>query len=88
LKDKAKATPHGKLRNRLDTILGQDQRFEAESVPFRGWRLVGEPTEWWQGDATVLERAAFAVRGVFIRSWNTSGSTAAATRNAGLSGDR
>ena len=80
LKDQAKATPHGKLRNRLDTILGQDQRFEAESVPVRGWRLAGETTEWWQGDVTDLERVAFAVRGVCIRSWNTSGPTPAAAR--------
>lgn len=82
LKDQAKATPHGKLRNRLDTILGQDGRFEAEAVPAHGWRLADGTAEWWQGDITDLERAAFGVRGVFIRSWNTSGPTPAAARTA------
>jgi hypothetical protein len=82
LKDEAKSTPHGKLRNRLDTILGQDPRFVSVSAPIRGWRLTSCSGDWWQGDVTDLEHAAFAVRGAFIRSWNTSGPTPAPARTA------
>lgn len=82
LKDQAKATAHGKLRARLDTLLGQDPRFEAIASPDRGWRLVDGPEGWWQGDLTVLHRSALRVRGVFVPSWNTSGPTPRPAREA------
>ena len=75
LKDQAKATAHGKLRSRLDTVLGKEPRFELVTSPERGWRLAGGPEDWWQGDRTVLHEVALRVRGVSIASWNTSGPT-------------
>jgi hypothetical protein len=75
LKDQAKATAHGKLRARLNTLLDKDSRFEAVASPVRGWRLAGGPEDSWQGDLTVLHDVALRVRGVFITSWNTSGPT-------------
>lgn len=82
LKDQAKATAHGKLRARLDTLLGKDPRFEAVPSPARGWRLADGPEGWWQGDLTVLHRTALRVRGVFVPSWNTSGPTPRPAREA------
>lgn len=82
LKDLAKATEQGKLRARLENLLGSDARFDAVSSPDRGWRLADGPQDWWQGDITVLHRTALQVRGVFIPSWNTSGTTPRAAREA------
>lgn len=75
LKDQAKATAHGKLRSRLDTLLGKEPRFDMVTSPERGWRLAGGLEDWWQGDRTVLNEVALRVRGVSITSWNTSGPT-------------
>lgn len=74
-KDQAKATEHGKLRERLKNLLSKDSRFMFVTSPHDGWRLVAGPDEWWQGDITALHRTALHVRGVFIPSWNTSGPT-------------
>ncbi len=81
-KDQAKATAHGKLRERLKTVLGNDPHFTAVTRPDQGWRLVDGPDLWWQGDIAVLHRAALQVRGVFISSWNTAGPTPRPTRDA------
>lgn len=81
-KDQAKATAHGKLRARLETLLGKDSRFEAITSPVRGWRLTDGPDRWWQGDLTVVHRTALQVRGVFIPSWNTAGPTPRLAREA------
>lgn len=81
-KDQAKATAHGKLRERLKTVLGQDSRFAAVTRPDQGWRLSDGPDQWWQGDLTTMYRAALRVRGVFITSWNTAGPTPRSTREA------
>lgn len=82
LVDQAKSTPVGKLRSRLDTLLGQDPRFDTVAEPDRGWRLADGGDQWWQGDPTVLHRAALQVRGVSISSWNTSGPTPRLAREA------
>jgi len=82
LKDQAKSTAHGKLRARLETVLGNDSRFHALTTPDRGWRLVGGPEGWWQGEITTLARAAFQVRGVSIPSWNRAGPTPRPAREA------
>jgi hypothetical protein len=82
LRDQAKATPHGKLRARLETVLGADSRFEPVSTPTGGWRLAGGPEDWWQGDISTLERAALRVRGVSIPSWNKAGPTPRVAREA------
>jgi hypothetical protein len=81
-KDQAKATEHGKLRERLKNVLGKDSRFMFVTSPHDGWRLVDGPDEWWQGDITALHRTALHVRGVFIPSWNTAGPTPRAARDA------
>ncbi len=82
LKDQAKSTAHGRLRSRLETVLGQDARFEAVSRPVRGWRLAGAADGWWQGDLTALDRVALRVRGVSIPSWNKAGPTPRPAREA------
>lgn len=82
LKDQAKATAHGKLRARLETLLGKDPRFQGVTQPVRGWRLRDAPDYWWQGDRDLLHGAAIRVRGVYITSWNTSGPTPKAARLA------
>jgi hypothetical protein len=82
LKDQAKTTPHGKLRARLETLLGSDERFEGVASPDRGWRLANGPSQWWQGDITTLHHATLQVRGVHIPSWNTSGPTPRSAREA------
>jgi hypothetical protein len=82
LKDQAKSTAHGKLRSRLDTLLGNNPRFKAVTTPVHGWRLADGPEAWWQGDLTVLHHTALQVRGVFIPSWNTSGPTPRPAREA------
>lgn len=82
LRDQAKLTAHGKLRARLETLLGQDSRFTAVPVPVRGWRLASGPEGWWQGDITDLHRPALQVRGVFIPSWNRAGPTPRPARHA------
>jgi hypothetical protein len=81
-KDQAKATAHGKLRERLKTVLGQDSRFAAVTQPDHGWRLSDGPDQWWQGDLVTLHCAALRVRGVFIPSWNTAGPTPRPAREA------
>lgn len=82
LKDQAKGTAHGKLRARLETLLGKDSRFEAVTEPVPGWRMAGGPDRWWQGDVTTLKRAALRVRGVSIPSWNKAGPTPRPAREA------
>ncbi|MBN1093452.1 hypothetical protein JKP75_13290 [Blastococcus sp. TML/M2B] len=81
-KDQAKATEHGKLRERLKNVLGKDSRFMFVTSPHDGWRLVDGPAEWWQGDIADLHRTALRVRGVSIPSWNTAGPTARPAQHA------
>lgn len=81
--DQAKATESGKLRRRLVTVLGQDQRFSfvGEPPPDR-WALVGCPTDLWQGDVRDLLDVAYKVTGVVVDTWNEAGQTAAHVRHA------
>jgi len=85
LKDEAKSTPRGKLRRRLTGLMESDPRFVRVPASVSGtpsWALQGGPTRLWQGDLITLEKAAWAVRGASISSWNTSGPTSIATRTA------
>jgi hypothetical protein len=77
LKDEAKKTERGKLRRRLTRLLQKNPRF-ASCVGDR-WGLADGPPGPWQGDIAVLERAAFAVRGVELSGWNHAGPTPRAT---------
>jgi hypothetical protein len=80
LKDQAKKTERGKLRRRLQGLLGGDRRF-LECSGDR-WALADGSESPWQGDLATLDRAAFAVRGVEITRWNTAGPTPADTVSA------
>lgn len=73
--DQAKGTETGKLRLRLRTALPEDSRFVAVEEPEEAWTLQQLPTELWQGDIEGLLRAAIAVRGYVITTWNTAGPT-------------
>jgi hypothetical protein len=74
--DQAKGTDRGKLRRRLETLLGADPRFaRADIAGSPGWALVDGPSSPGRGDAATLDNAAFAVRGVSIVRWNESGPT-------------
>lgn len=83
--DEAKGTERGKLRRRLDNLLGQDTRFRhvpASSAGVVGWALAGAPGTLTSSSVTDLQRAAFARRGVSIARWNSAGPTPTATREA------
>ena len=83
--DEAKGTARGKLRRRLDNLLGQDARFRrvaASAAGLDGWALAGAPGTLTGCSFTDLQHAAFARRGVDITRWNTAGPTPAATRQA------
>lgn len=75
--DQAKGTARGKLRRRLETILGGDGRFLHLRLltSILAWALLDGPKDLWQGDIDQLLRAAFRVRGFEILSWNTAGRT-------------
>ncbi|WP_047690514.1 hypothetical protein [Kocuria sp. ZOR0020] len=79
LKDQAKSTERGKLRRRLDTILGEDGRFVRPPISktVQAWALSDGPAALWQGDIDQLHRAAARVRGYQILTWNTAGKTPA-----------
>jgi hypothetical protein len=81
--DQAKATESGKLRRRLVTVLGQDQRFVfIGEPPPDHWALAGCPTDLWQGDVRDLLDVAYKVTGVIVDTWNEAGQTAAHVRHA------
>lgn len=75
LKDKAKGTPTGLLRRRLETVLGGDERFVYLPPPPPAWALADGPQTRWQGDLGELERAALRVAGVRIIGLKPSGPT-------------
>ncbi|HVW80738.1 MAG TPA: hypothetical protein VHB69_07355 [Mycobacteriales bacterium] len=74
--DQAKGTDRGKLRRRLETLLGADPRFtRADLAGSPGWALADGPCTAGTGDAAALMYAAFGVRDVSITRWNESGPT-------------
>ncbi|HTC69106.1 MAG TPA: hypothetical protein VK662_06000 [Acidothermaceae bacterium] len=83
--DCAKKTERGKLRRRLERLLGEDPRFVRMPASQSGvprWALAGGPLVPWQGDVADLAAAASSVRGVAINRWNVSGPTPQATQDA------
>lgn len=80
--DEAKGTETGKLRRRLETVLGSDARFVHLDTPEKCWALVGRSHLLWQGDVDDLLDAALAVRGYTITTWNIAGPTAAPVKRA------
>jgi hypothetical protein len=61
LKDQAKATEVGKLRRRLESVLGKDPRFVAVKTGHDRWALAGQTSMVWQGDIDELHAAAHRV---------------------------
>ena len=83
LKDQAKATEVGKLRRRLENVLGGDPRFVSIKTGQDRWALTEHGSKGWQGDIDQLHAAAHRVRGVQITTrWNTSGPTPRRTKDA------
>ncbi len=82
LKDQAKATEVGKLRRRLENVLGDDPRFVSNKTAQDRWALTEHASKAWQGDIDRLHAAAHRVRGVQITRWNTSGPTPRRTKDA------
>jgi hypothetical protein len=83
LKDQAKATEVGKLRRRLENVLGGDPRFVSIKTGQDHWALTEHGSKGWQGDIDQLHAAAHRVRGVQITTrWNTSGPTPRRTKDA------
>jgi hypothetical protein len=83
--DEAKKTERGKLRRRLEGLLGKDPRFmrvPAAEAGFACWTLRDSPEGLWQGDVEELEEAAWQLRGVAITRWNTAGPTPTGTKHA------
>lgn len=80
--DQAKATETGKLRRRLVTVLGADDRFVHLASPVESWGLSDGPQEPWQGDFDDLVEAALRIRGYEIRTWNTAGPTPGPVKQA------
>lgn len=79
--DEAKGTERGKLRRRLETLLGQDSRFAR--LEGHAWRLVNHPPHAvWQGDITTLHQVASGVRGVVLAKLPPSGPTPKASVRA------
>jgi hypothetical protein len=80
--DQAKTTEVGKLRRRLENVLGGDPRFASAEKRNDRWALTGHHKAVWQGDIEQLHAAAYRVRGVQITRWNTSGPTPRKTKDA------
>lgn len=83
--DDAKKTERGKLRRRLEGLLGSDARFVRVPAAEAGtacWTLRESARSLWQGDVTQLEDAAWQLRGVAISHWNTAGPTPQGTKHA------
>ncbi len=75
LKDQAKATEVGKLRRRLQNVLGEDPRFVLVRNEREYWALTSHAQTTWQGDLVRLHAAAHKVRGVLVDRWNKAGPT-------------
>lgn len=81
LKDQAKATEVGKLRRRLQNVLGGDPRFVLVKDGRDYWALTGHAQTIWQGNLVRLHAAAHKVRGVQVTRWNPSGPTPQDTKD-------
>jgi hypothetical protein len=80
--DQAKATEVGKLRRRLEKVLGDDPRFARAKTGRDRWALTDHASTVWQGVIEQLHAAAHRVRGVQITRWNRAGPTPRETREA------
>lgn len=83
--DEAKATPVGKLRLRLRTLLGKDTRFDKGNHLFRGdeaWMLVTGSQQPWAGSPEDLAEAVAHVVVAGIESLPTAGPTPKSARES------
>ena len=73
--DRARQTGTGRVRQRLERVLGESAEFEQvpPGQPGAGqWRLANTSSEPWSGDPRNLIRAANAVRDVRIGRWSST----------------
>jgi hypothetical protein len=83
--DEAKATPVGKLRRRLRTLLGKDERFDDAKHLFRGdegWMLVTGAQQPWAGTPEDLADITAHVVVADIDALPTSGPTPKSARES------
>jgi len=83
--DEAKATPVGRLRRRLRTLLTKDDRFtQADRLLAgeEGWSVPSNGDAIWTGDIAELIRLTASVRVAPIDRLNTAGPTPAAARRS------
>lgn len=81
LKDQAKATPRGRLRSRLETILPAAGFIRFDS-PERSWGIKAALRSLWQGDLDELLEVAWRLRGIVVTRWNEAGPTSKETKQA------
>jgi hypothetical protein len=83
--DEAKATPVGKLRRRLRTLLGKDERFDDAKHLFRGdeaWMLVTGAQQPWAGTPEDLADATSDVVVADMESLPKAGPTPKSARES------
>lgn len=83
--DEAKATPVGRLRRRLRTLLTKDSRFVPADLLLageEGWSVPENGDAVWDGDVTELTRLTSSVQIAAIDRLNTAGPTPAAARHS------
>ncbi|MDZ5146330.1 hypothetical protein [Microbacterium testaceum] len=83
--DEAKATPVGRLRRRLRTLLAKDSRFVSADrllAGEEGWTVPENGDAVWDGDVTELTRLTSSVQVATIDRLNTAGPTPAAARHS------
>lgn len=83
--DEAKATPIGKLRRRLRTLLGKDGRFIGANLLLAGeeaWTIPANGGNVWAEDIAELERLTASIQVEPIDRLNTSGPTPTAAKNS------
>ena len=83
--DEAKATPVGKLRRRLRTLLGKDERFVGANQLLAGdeaWTVPANGENVWAEDIDELNRLTASVAVAPIDRLNVSGPTPAAAKNS------
>ncbi|MFI8631273.1 hypothetical protein ACIGEP_01585 [Microbacterium sp. NPDC077663] len=83
--DEAKATPVGRLRRRLRTLLAKDSRFVSADrllAGEEGWSVPGNGDAVWDGGVAELTRLTSSVQVAAIDRLNTAGPTPAAARHS------
>lgn len=83
--DEARATPVGRLRRRLRTLLTKDSRFVSADrllAGDEGWSVLANGDAVWSGEIMELSRLTSSVQVAAIDRLNTAGPTPAAARHS------